>query len=276
VAAVGLAAAILVATGWGAEKAYEKFSKRYFVTASEGKGTFWEVTTPQGSKTFMGSFTTAMTEISDPNAAPTARRQQEEIKSLIAAGKFEYAKSVESPGGQTEYVYKFKLSDGGEVAQNFAYPLEKVSSWEDYLQKVQQQRQQRERAVYDAIAKGNFRLLDIDLIKQHVCREVATGQKLSVMEIHLPDGSTRAMVNSYPLDKSHGGYDYPWEEHLREVKEGKRELLDITVTKSYTYEITQEDGSKTLFQYGGDQPLVEGSKVKMLEESGSVKSSRDE
>ena len=32
-------------------------------------------------------------------------------------------------------------------------------------------------------------------------------------------------------------------------------LLDLQITENYTYEFTLSDGSKTIFTYGGGEPL---------------------
>jgi hypothetical protein len=47
-----------------------------------------------------------------------------------------------------------------------------------------------------------------------------------------------------------------WQEHLDAIREGKRELLELETVNSYTYEMTADDGTKVIFQYGGGNPLT--------------------
>jgi hypothetical protein len=248
-AAACLVGVILVATGWAAEQVYQKVAKKYFVTISAPTGPAWEITTPEGTKSFTASGVFVAIASRDPSGLEVAREHHEEVKSLIPGGKYEFVRTFESAGQPVQYVYRFKLSNGQEWIENFAYPLEKVTSWEDYLQKAQQQQVERDRAIYDAISKGDFRLLDIDLIKQHVCRDASTGQKLAVLQVHLPDGTKVAMVQPYPLGSSSGGYETSWAEHLREITDGR---------------MTLADGSKTVFSYGGQEPLVKGSEAHLV------------
>jgi len=260
VAAAILGAAMLVAAGWGAERVYNMVAKKYFERATT-EGPALEITTPDGKTAFMATVYGGSRPC-DPSAAEEARQREEEVKALIAAGKYEFVKSFESSGsGGTSYVYRFKLANGEELHQNFFCPLEQVTSWEDYEQKVKQQFERRSQAIAQAISKGNFRLLDIGLIKEHICLDPSTREKLSVLEVGLPDGPKTAMVHTYPIGESTRWYETPWEEHLREIEQGRRELLDVKITRSYTYQITLEDGTKTTFGYGGDEPLVKGSTV---------------
>lgn len=227
----------------------------------------YEIATPDGKKIGMFSAEGIVVsgvgsgELDANQVLQQAKRAQEEIKALIKSKKYECVKTFETPGAETQYVYIFTLSDGQKHAQNFGYPLEKVASWEDYLQKVQKQRQERQERITAAIANGRFRLLDIDLIKQHICRDAETAQMLSVMEHRLPDGEHVAKVDSYPLEKSQGGYQTSWQDHLNAIKEGKRELVKVMVTNRYVYEITLDDGSKAIFSYGGEEPLSKGEKT---------------
>ncbi len=46
-----------------------------------------------------------------------------------------------------------------------------------------------------------------------------------------------------------------WQDHLDAVRDGKWELLSEETIPSYKYEVVFDDGSKTIFSYGGGKPL---------------------
>ena len=46
-----------------------------------------------------------------------------------------------------------------------------------------------------------------------------------------------------------------WQDHLDAVRDGKWELLSEETIPSYQYEVVLDDGSKTIFNYGGGKPL---------------------
>ena len=41
--------------------------------------------------------------------------------------------------------------------------------------------------------------------------------------------------------------------HLEAIRQGRRVLLDLSITTSMTYEISLDDGSKTIYEVGGDE-----------------------
>ena len=52
----------------------------------------------------------------------------------------------------------------------------------------------------------------------------------------------------------------PWEDHLKAIADGKRELLDIQTVKLPKYELTRADGTKFHYGYGGDPLPLNTSK----------------
>jgi hypothetical protein len=77
---------------------------------------------------------------------------------------------------------------------NFFMPLDNVVSWEDYQQKQEQKEKQGQEQINKALAAGQFRLIDSDVILTHICREVATNQKYRIQRIALPDPKLRTWV----------------------------------------------------------------------------------
>jgi len=50
-------------------------------------------------------------------------------------------------------------------------------------------------------------------------------------------------------------YETSWQEHLDLIKAGKRKLLDAHVVKDFWYEMTLDDGSKSIIGIGGQEPF---------------------
>ena len=176
------------------------------------------------------------------------------MKQLIAEKKYEFVKTLEiPPGSQTQYVYRFTLPDGEQVAMNFSMRLEEVNSWEEYLQESKEQIRRRNEKISKAIAAGSFRLLDVQPLTTHVCRDVDSDRKLSVQRIELSDGQEVASVRGEAAAKPE--YQTSWQDHLQAIRHGERVLLDSQISKNYAYEITLPDGTTTIFTYGGSEPL---------------------
>ncbi len=206
----------------------------------------WTLTLPGGRKMHMsgGTYTTG-----------GGAGQHEEMKKLIAEKKYEFVKTFESPDGVKQYVYRFRFSNGNRVATNFAMRLEDVASWEDYQQKQIQQRQQRQEKLNKSLAAGKFRLINLEVMQVHRCRDVESKQEFKIQRIPVADGKEVAFPRPDFSEIPASVKETSWQEHLREIREGTRELLGLETTNSYTYEVLLDDGSKTLFQYGGDRPL---------------------
>jgi hypothetical protein len=180
---------------------------------------------------------------------------EKEIDKLIAAKKYTLVKTFGPPGNERQYVYCFVLSDGKLATMNFSMPLENVASSADYGRKQEEQRQQRHEKINQAIAAGRFRLINQDVIQVHLCRDVASKENFEVRRDRLADGKEIACPQG-----DHGKVpatvkETSWKEHLRAIREGKRELLSFRTTNIYTYEMIANDGTKLLFQYGGGEPL---------------------
>ena len=179
------------------------------------------------------------------------------MKKLIAEKKYELIRTVVEKDGQKQYIYRFMLPDGIKFEEmNFDLPLDKFDSWEDYVKERDKQRVRRLERIRTAISKGRYRLLDIKTLQTHICRDKGDQKDIQALRIELPDGSVIAYVQPYPYQKSPKGvYKMSWADHLTEIKRGNRKLIDLRVVRNYTYEITFDDGSKTIFSYGGNQSL---------------------
>ncbi len=259
VAAAVLAVALLVGAGWAAEKIYEKLT---FTQASLTLEQYpiQEWTLPSGKKLTTSNSTTVTTvDPDDPQAIETAQRHYEEMKGLITARKYEFVKTLEDRSdGTTQYVYRFTLSDGTHIAQNFSMPLDDVASWDDYQQKDQRQSREYREQVDKAIAAGRYRLINEDVILLHICLDRASQEKFRVQRIPLAKGQEIALYRPYDIVEDAGAAMKPessWQEHLQAIRDGKLELLGVETTPSYTYEVVFDDGTKRIFSYGGGKPL---------------------
>lgn len=257
VAAGVLIAALLVATGWSAEKVYQKITKKSYYVELETPESL-SLKLPDGpdgpdSMVITSTIGTTISEDAPPGSAEKAKRHHEEMKQLIAEKKYKLIKTFENSPGRTQYVYQFSFADGEQSGLNFTMPLEDLTSWEDYLQKCKEEQRQRNEKISMAIAAGKFRLLDVEPLVIHVCTEADLEQKLLVQRIELPDGreiaSVREETARVPV------YQTSWQDHLQLVRRGERVLLDLQIVESYTYEITFDDGSTAIFKYGGNKPL---------------------
>lgn len=128
--------------------------------------------------------------------ASSGSAMTDEPKKLIAEGKYELVSTFDSTDGKKQYVYSFALSDGRSLGTNFSMRLENVSSWEDYQQKLDRQRQRRRERIDQAIAAGRFRLLDLEVMQIHICRDVLPDKKFKVQRIRHADGKGRIQPRS--------------------------------------------------------------------------------
>ena len=114
--------------------------------------------------------------------------------------------------------------------------LDNVSSWEDYQQKADEQRRQRHEKINQAIKAGKFRLINLEVMQVHLCRDVETDQKFKVQRIPLGGGKETAFPRADYSTISPGVKQTTWQDHLQAIREGKRDLLDLETTTNYTYE----------------------------------------
>ena len=200
----------------------------------------------------------------------TGPGNDEETEKLIKEKKYEFVKTFDSGSGEKQYVYRFTYPDGRRVNRNFSMPLDKVTSWADYEKKEELQSGQRNERISQALTSGRFRLLNLEVMQIHICRDVASGTEFKVQRIQRPDGTEiafpRADFGAIPPSVQ----ETSWKEHLQAIRDGKRQLLKLETTNSYTYEMTADDGTKDTFYYGGAEPLEA-----MLKRSANSVSSRE-
>jgi hypothetical protein len=265
-AAAIMAAALLVGVGWAAEKIVEKLKfTQAAVVLEERPQREW--TLPEGKK--LATSVTAVTVVNpdDPNAVATVQRHHQEMKDLIAQKKYELVKTFEDQStGMTQYVYRFTLSDGTQDAMNFSMPLDGVASWDDYQKRAQEQREHFQEQINNAIAAGNYRLINQDVFLLHICRDAASQEKFRVQRISLTKGDEVALYHAFDVSLKKQAITKPqstwrehgqssWQEHLQAIRDGKLELLEVETLPNYTYEMTCDDGVKRIFNYGGGEPL---------------------
>ena len=257
-AACLLLAALLFSSGWAAEKAYQWVATKSQVVELERFDTP-AVTLPEGSgesQVSMSSVTVVGTTISadaTSRNAETVKQQHNVVKKLIAAKEYKFIKAFEhSPGSQKEYLYRFTLPDGEQLNMNFSMRLEHLDSWEDYVNESKKQAAQRSTEISKAIAAGSFRLLDVKPITTHVCQDVGASQKLMVLRVELNDGKEVASILGDSVNVQH---QTSWQEHIESIRRGDRVLLDLKIVRAYTYEITLQNGTKTIFTYSGEGAL---------------------
>jgi len=262
VAATLAAVMILIGTGWAAAMFYQKFFTRVSVILERSPTQQWKL--PDGTNMFIGRMIGTDVNSDDPKALETVKRHHEEMKQLVAQKKYDFIKTFEFMD-QKEYVYKFTFADGSHDNTNFSMPLDNVVSWEDYQQKQEQKQKQRQEQINKALAAGRFRLIDTDVILAHICREVATKQEYRIQRIPLPDPKDKALHREIALyrpfdvgawEKTTTMPQTSWQDHLDAVRDGKWELLSEETIPSYKYEVVLDDGSKTVFNYGGGKPLM--------------------
>jgi hypothetical protein len=250
-----LIAALLVATGWAAEKVYQKVAnKSYYVELEKPFSLPMKLPDdPDGSESAVtvSMALTTIPENAPPGSVEKAKKHHEEMKQLIAQKKYKFIKTFEGASGHTEYVYQFTYADGEQSAANFEMRLEDVASWEDILQKRKERQQMLNEKISKAIAAGRFRLLDVEPLVIHVCTQTGSEQKILVSRI----GLRKEIASVWPEAAKTPVYQTSWQDHLKSVQQGERVLLDLQIIGNYTYEITLDDGSTTIFKYGGNEPL---------------------
>jgi hypothetical protein len=188
-------------------------------------------------------------------------QQEKELDSLIAQKKYKLLATAETPQG-TERLYRFTFSDGSTKDWPLYLPLDELKSLQDYSEKHDAYEARRQGAIRKALLAGRYRLVNVVPFTVHRCLEVASGKTIRVVKIDLPDGTTEAIAEEIKAPPPHSTKEYTfteyrstWQEHLDAIKAGRRKLLDAEVTKNYWYEMTLDDGSKTLMSVGGKEPL---------------------
>ena len=253
IAAVVILGVLLVTTGWAVEKVVEVVIEGQPIQVKAGATTQWSLATEDGR---------SMSLIEgESRSSPLTQQQSDELSKLIAEKKYKLKRKYEMTGG-TQYIYTFVFSDGTTTGMNFYVPLEDCKSLADYNQKRQEYQAKRQEAIRKAVVKGRFRLINIELLMVHRCVDVATRKALRVQQVNLPDGKqiattevTDPSVQAPAGEQQYTEYETTWKEHLDAIKAGRRKLLDAESSKNFWYEITLEDGSKTIWNYGGDLPL---------------------
>ena len=263
-------ALMLVGVGWAGERVYKKVASLWLQLE---KPAVQEWTLPDGRKMTTCEVTATTVNSGNPKAVETAKHHHEEMKQLLRQRKYELIKTFDV-SGEKQYLYRFTFADGSRDTQNFAMPLDGVSSWEDYQQKSKALRQQRQEQVSKAIAAGKFCMLDVNVTCVHICRDAATGQKLRVQRISVsglqhiraaaqtdkePDSQNDATAGDIALARPFNEetpavttMQTSWRDHLDAIRNGSRLLLSLETVPSYTYEVTLADGSTTIFSYGGE------------------------
>ena len=242
-AAALLVAAILIGTGWASEKIYRLVTSESTVISHK---------TPSGESSEFGS-----DEANPGLLAEQEKQTDKEIKQLVARKKYKFVRTIDFPDGNKANVYYFRLSDGTRVKWKQGPPrLEEVASWDEYERKSHEYARQRGKDIAKAIASGKARLINFILTEIHVCRDIESTQKVDVLRVQpgCPEEGTDDFACVYP-----GGmqeYERPgdhvfkttsWRDHLKAIRDGKRELLDVRIVKRGVFETVREDGSKLVF-----------------------------
>ena len=107
----------------------------------------------------------------------------EELQKAIKEKKYKFLDTFDSKDGEKQYVYSLALSDGRSVGMNFSMRLEDVTSWDDYQKKSERQHERRHERINQAIRAGRFRLLNVEPLYNHICRDVPSGKKFKIQRI---------------------------------------------------------------------------------------------
>lgn len=239
-AAALLVAALLIGTGWAAEKIYKMVTSESTVILHKE---------PSGAASEF--------ETSAPNPAEWEKQVNEEIKQLVAKKKYKFIRAIDLPQGGKVNVYYFQLSNGTRLAWKRPPPrLEDVASLDDYERKSEEYAAQRQKDIEKAVAGGKGRLVNIIVTEIHVCRDVESNQKLDVRRVtprYRGEGNDDFAevypggMQEYEKPGDHVFRTSSWRDHLKAIQDGKRELLDIRLVKQGIYETVREDGSKLVF-----------------------------
>jgi hypothetical protein len=209
-------------------------------------------TLPNG-KTLDGGWGMSKTvKAGDPEAVETVKRHHEEMKELIAQKKgYKLIKAYgqEKTGGKL-YKYRFTFADGSQEIKEFGIPLNNVESWDDFLQKRQEEEDNRHEQINQAIEAGKFKLKHVETRYTFTCRDAGSEEKYRVRFLPLSKGKQYALIT--PLDpddkKSKISQSHTtWLEHLQAVRKKDREVLSEDIKKTYYYEMVLKYGSKTYF-----------------------------
>lgn len=265
IAAACALAAALVATGWAAEETYSKIRYTYATPGPKPKIALVSTTTGAAAPTCTVCVVgTAVSKFSSDEANLTPEQVQKQqaqaeaqLDQFIARKDYKLEKTEQDRDGQMIYVYRFPNGS----TESVSLPLEGIASLAEYKAREAQQREDRQKAIYDAIAQGRYRLVDARPMLIHLCRE--NGQDIEVMDIHKRDGNEIALITSLPRQEPGRSEETSWQDHLEAIAGGRRELVNVRIITSWTYEVTLADGSKTRWQVGGD-PLPKGMKVTTL------------
>jgi hypothetical protein len=265
IAAAIVLAVLLAATGWAADKAVHRVIEgrptQVKFKPDSRPATMTTVADGNGGVVsgVMGMSGTMTMVISTHKTVES--EQFAEIDKLIGRQKYTLVGKRDTPMG-LERRYRFVLSDGNAVERTFYLPLEQAKSFSDYGRKSQEYEKKRQEAMQAALVKGRYRLVNVELILSHVCVDEATGKKISVERIEMPDGEQLAEAREIPSQERSPGeeweethYEMSWQEHLDAIKAGRRRLLDAEAIKNFWYEMTLEDGSRTILGIGGQEPL---------------------
>ena len=115
---------------------------------------------------------------------------------------------------------------------------------------------QRGKDIDKAIARGKGRLINVIVTEIHVCRDVESNQKLDVRRVasQCPEEGADDFAEVYPggmreyeRTGDHLFRTTSWRDHLKAIRDGKRELLDVRLAKQGVYEALREDGSTLIF-----------------------------
>ena len=252
-------------------------------TTTTGAATPSTTTTGTAATTMSGTVmaTTTMSSSGGGGAKFFTPLQLGEMDSLIAQKKYKLVGTSETPQG-TQRLYRFTFSDGSTKEWWFYLPLDGVKSLTEYSEKHNAYEDKRREAMRKAMLAGRYRLVNVELILSHRCLEVASGNMIRVQKIDLPDGTAGASAEEVRTPPFTPGateytfteYETTWQQHLDAIKAGRRKLLDSEVAKNYWYEMTLDDGSKTLMSVGGNEPLPDKPQAagpKTEENSGAPK-----
>jgi len=286
-AAAVLVAVALAATAWAAEKAVQfvlegrpvkikNYPGKVLMMGTAADGNVTQTKTADGTMTITKSGAGIMTMTGEnvytgvtvvtagtarSSTGPFTREQWAELDKLIAGKKYKLVSKAETCLG-TEYKYRFTFSDGTTKDWPYFLPLDDVKSLADYKEKSARYQAKRREAMDKALVKGDYRLINVELILEHLCVDVRSGKEIRVLQIRMPDGSEIASARfaepvtaprRFPSEETQ--YETTWQEHLDLIKAGKRKLIDARVIKDYWYEMTLDDGSKTILGIGGQTPL---------------------
>lgn len=97
--------------------------------------------------------------------------------------------------------------------------------------------------------------MNLEVMQVHLCRDTLSDKKFKVQRIRHRDGSEIAFPRSDYGAVPPSLEETSWQEHQQAIRDGRRALLELETVNSYTYEMTSNDGTKVVFQYGGNAPL---------------------